>query len=78
MITNKIITNTDKAAKYAEAQTGMHISRFQLRYEDFVKELKLKQDHVIQSGINTGFPVYNEKQYYQLIYNERISIKTIT
>lgn len=64
-------TNTKEARDYAEAMTGMHISAFQLVYPDFVREIKLKQDHVIQSGIETGFPVYNHYYYYEVLENER-------
>ena len=65
-------TTNSKAAKYVETQTGMRLSMFQMTYNDFIKELKMKEDHVIQSGINTGFPVYNNKYFYEVLYNERI------
>lgn len=29
-----------------------------------MKELKLKEDEVIQAGIETGFPIYNHIYYY--------------
>ena len=57
-------TNTKKAREYAEAQTGITISEFQMTYWKFIKELKLKEDKVIQSGIETGFPIYNNALYY--------------
>ena len=65
-------TTNSKAAKYVETQTGMRLSMFQMTYNDFIKELKMKEDHVIQSGINTGFPVYNNKYFYEVLYNERV------
>ena len=36
----------------------------------FYKELKMKEDSVIQSGVETGFPVYNHRAYYEAIYYE--------
>lgn len=63
-------TDTKKAIKYAEAQTGIKISEFQLTYEEFTKELKLEQDNVIQAGIETGYPIYNQIFFYEVIGNE--------
>ena len=62
-------TDTKKAKDYAQAQTGITISEFQLTYKDFIKETKLKEDQVIQSGIESGFPIYNNKSYYE-VFNE--------
>jgi len=63
-------TDTRDACKYAEAQTGIHISAMQMQFKDFIKELKLKEDHVVQSALETGFPVYNQKYFYEAINNE--------
>lgn len=63
-------TDTKKAIKYAEAQTSIKISEFQLTYGEFTKELKLKQDNIIQAGIETGYPIYNQIFYYEVIKNE--------
>ncbi len=60
--------NTGDAIKYAEAQTGIRVNEFQLTYTEFVQELKLKQDNVIQAGIETGYPVYNQL-YFEEIRN---------
>ena len=59
-------TDTTEAIKYAEAQTGIKISEFQLTYKQFITELKLKQDNVIQAGIETGYPVYNQIYFYEV------------
>jgi predicted nucleotidyltransferase len=59
-------TKTNKARKYAEAQTGIIISEFQLTYDQFINEMKLKEDQVIQAGIETGFPAYNHLFYEEL------------
>jgi len=42
------------------------------KLEEFKKELKLKQDHVIQAAINTGYPLTNHLEYYRMLYDERI------
>jgi predicted nucleotidyltransferase len=62
--------DTNNARRYVEAQTGIKISEFQMTYKDFIKELKLKEDSVIQSGIETGILIYNAKTYYEMTYNE--------
>ncbi|MFH1440308.1 MAG: nucleotidyltransferase domain-containing protein [Candidatus Woesearchaeota archaeon] len=67
-IFNKKI-DTKNALKYAEAQTGIKISEFQMTYQEFTKELKLKEDNVIQAGIETGFPICNHLYYYEEINN---------
>ncbi len=59
-------TDTKEAIKYAEAQTGIKISEFQLTYNQFMTELKLEQDHVIQAGIETGYPIYNQIYFYEV------------
>jgi len=63
-------TNNKKFSKRAESLTGMRINSFQLTENQFKKELKFKKDKTIQSAINTGFPVFNNKYYWELIYNE--------
>lgn len=63
-------TNTKDAKKHAESLTGMNLQTFQITEANFYKELKMKEDMVIQSGINTGFPVFNNKYFYELMYNE--------
>jgi len=59
-----------EAKKYAEAQTGLKTQSFKLTEKQFKKEIKLKKDRVIQAALETGFPVFNEKYYYEVIYNE--------
>lgn len=63
-------SDTKRVREYAESQTGITISEFQITYKEFIEELKLKQDNVIQSGIETGFPAYNNVAYYEVLYNE--------
>jgi predicted nucleotidyltransferase/DNA-binding transcriptional ArsR family regulator len=62
------LVDTKKARTHAEAQTGITISEFQTTYKEFIKEVKLKKDAVIQSGIETGIPVYNKELYYEVLY----------
>jgi len=63
-------TDTKKAKEYAQAQSGITISEFQMTYKEFITEIKLKKDQVIQSGIETGYPIYNNKAYYEVLNNE--------
>lgn len=56
---------TSGAEDYSESQTGIKINILQIVYSDFVKELKIKKDKVIQSAIETGYPIFNSITYYQ-------------
>ncbi|HLC74960.1 MAG TPA: nucleotidyltransferase domain-containing protein [Candidatus Nanoarchaeia archaeon] len=71
LIVNKKI-NTSKAEKYADSQTALAINPIQITYDELKLELKLKNDLVIQSAINTGYPITNHIEYYRMINNERI------
>ena len=46
---------------YVEAQTGIKLQIFRIRETQFYKELKLKNDRVVQAALETGFPVFNGK-----------------
>jgi len=70
-VTNNKIS-TKHAEKETDALTTMKISSFQIRYKDFLTELKMKEDKVVQSAINTGYPLINHIQHYEALYNERI------
>ena len=59
-----------ETVRYVEAQTGLRLQVFNLTEEQFRKELKMKEDYVIQSALTTGFPVFNAKYYYEAIANE--------
>lgn len=63
-------TSTSSAAKYAESQTSIRIQAVQMTFKAFVEELKLKKDAVVQSAVETGFPVFNQKYYYEVLLNE--------
>lgn len=62
-------TDTKEARMYAEAQTSIRLSEFQLSYKEFTTELKLKQDNVIQAGIETGYPIHNQIFFYEVVNN---------
>lgn len=62
-------TDNKEIQKYVESQTGIRINSFQLTEKQFKIELITRQDKTIQSAINTGFPVFNQKYYWALIYN---------
>lgn len=68
LITNSKI-NTEEAEKNSEALTGIKISVFQMNLNQFYNEVKLKKDLVIQSAIGTGYPIFNNIFYYEVIYN---------
>ncbi len=71
LVGNKKI-KTKEAEKEADALTAVRISTFQMTYQEFITELKLKQDNVIQSAIHTGYPLLNHIAYYEVLENERV------
>lgn len=70
LVTNKKV-NAEQAEKEANALTAMKISAFQINYKKFLTELKMKDDKVVQSAINSGYPLINHLQYYEVLYDER-------
>lgn len=68
LIINKKI-DIEKSKDYVNSQTGLRINCFQIDYKDFLKELKLKQDNVIQSSLNKGYPVFNQMLFYEVFIN---------
>jgi predicted nucleotidyltransferase len=61
-----------KAEKEVDALHAVKISTFQMTFQNFIKELKLKEDPVVQSAINTGYPLVNHVSYYEVLHNERV------
>ena len=70
IVNNRI--DTKEAENYVDAQTAININCFQISFNEFKDEIKLKNDKVIQSAINTGYPVTNHIEYYRMINNERV------
>lgn len=70
IVNNKI--DTKEAIQKADVQAAQIISDFQITFPEFVKELKLKEDHVIQSALQTGYPLTNHILYYRCMYHERV------
>lgn len=61
-------TDSTKAKKHSEAITGIHIQVVQMTEKEFAKEMKEKNEPVIQSALETGFPVFNQKYFYEAFY----------
>ena len=68
LIVNKKI-EVDKSKEYVDAQVGLKINCFQITYNEFLKEMKLKEDKVIQSALNTGYPIFNQMLFYEVYLN---------
>ena len=68
LIVNKKI-EVDKAKDYVDSQVGIKINCFQITYNEFLKEIKLKEDKVIQSALNTGYPIFNQMLFYEVYLN---------
>ena len=71
LVTNNKIS-VEKAEKEVDALTAMKISTFQINYKNFLVDLKMKEDKVVQSAIASGYPLINHIQYYEVLYNERV------
>lgn len=67
LITNRKIS-AKEAEKEADALCAVKISTFQMVFEDFQKEIKLKEDAVVQSSLQTGYPLINHICYYGALY----------
>ncbi len=59
-----------KAENLVEAQTGIHLQIFRMNEKEFLNEIITKKDKVLQSALNTGFPVFNQKYFYEVVYHE--------
>jgi len=71
LVTNNRIS-AEKAEKETNALTAMKISTFQILYKNLLIDQKMKEDKVVQSAINSGYPLINHIQYYEVLYNERL------
>lgn len=71
LIVNKNI-DTSEGKKIAEAQTNQIINDFQINYNDFLDELKLKNDKVIQSALENGYPITNHITFHRCLKNDEI------
>lgn len=71
LITNEKI-NTKKAEYEADTQSAIKVSTFQVTYNDFITELKLREDKVVQSAVETGYPLLNHIKYYGVLQNATI------
>jgi predicted nucleotidyltransferase len=59
-----------ETTNYVEAQTGIKLHVLIVTEEQFKKELKMKEDYVVQAALSTGFPVFNAPYYYETVGNE--------
>ncbi len=64
LITNQKI-ETKNAEKEVDALHAIKISTFQMTQKEFLKELKQKDDKVLQSAIHTGYPLLNHIKWYE-------------
>lgn len=68
-----IVTNNKISAKEAEKEadaiTAVRISTFQISYKSFIADIKMKEDKVVQSAIQSGYPLINHIQFYEVLNN---------
>lgn len=68
LVTNRKI-DASSAGLEAEALQTQNISTFQVTYKVFTRELKLKEDPVVQSAFHSGYPLINHIRYYEALSN---------
>lgn len=64
-------TDTSAARAFSEAQTGIRIQPLQLTEHEFRRELRERKDMVVLSALTTGFPVFNQRYFYEVLLSER-------
>lgn len=62
--------NVDESEKYVDAQTGIKVNCLQVSFNEFIREIRLKQDKVMQSALNNGYPIFNNIYFYEVYLNE--------
>jgi len=67
LISNRKIKTAD-AEREADALSAVKISTFQMNYNEFIREIKLKDDKVVQSALATGYPIINHIAYYEALH----------
>jgi predicted nucleotidyltransferase len=67
LVTNNKI-DVRQAEKEVDSLTAIKISTFQISYKDYLTDLKMREDKVIQSAINSGYPLINHVRYYEVLY----------
>lgn len=55
------------AEEYSESQTGLKINSRQIGFENFKKEIKLKNDKTLEAAISSGYPLTGHILFYQEI-----------
>lgn len=63
---NKI--SVSNAKKEVHALTNITINTIQISFPDFFRELRLKEDKVVQSALTSGYPIYNNVAFYEVFY----------
>ena len=71
LIANENI-ETAGAENEADALHAQSISTFQMAYDAFLRELRLREDAVVQSALKTGYPLINHISYYGALCHERV------
>ncbi len=67
LVVNRDI-KTENSEDYAASQTGIKVSIIQIIYDKFLKELKMREDKLIQSAVSSGYPIFNHLHFYEVFY----------
>ena len=66
-IDKKAPKNVDETKKRIRAETGLSINVIIMKLNEFLKEKDNKENYALQDAITTGYPVFGNQSYYEVI-----------
>ena len=57
---------TEAAENKAEAQTGLRVNALQVTFPEFLEELRLRKDKVLQAALEHGYPLTNHMGFHRV------------
>ncbi len=58
----------EKIKKDILAETGLKVNSIVMKLEEFLKEKENKQNYALQDAIMSGYPVFGNQLYYEVIF----------
>lgn len=59
---------TEKIKKDIFAETGLKVNSIVMKLDEFLKEKQNKQNYALQDAITSGYPVFGNQLYYEVIF----------
>jgi hypothetical protein len=67
VIISDTIMDDELAKKAVSTHTNEKIQSFHVTFSDFLQNIRTLEDKVLISAMNTGYPVFNERYYYEVL-----------